>query len=36
VLESIAEAKADGLTGEEAINAAFEANSRDTSRVGGN
>ena len=36
VLESIAEAKADGLTGEEAVNAAFEANSRDTSRVGGN
>ncbi len=36
VLESLAEAEADGLTGEEAINAAFEANSRDTSRVGGN
>jgi len=36
VLESLAEAQAAGLTGEEAINAAFEANSRDTSRVGGN
>jgi glutamate synthase (ferredoxin) len=36
VLEAIAEAKADGLSGEDAINAAFEANSRDTSRVGGN
>ncbi|MBE2205348.1 MAG: glutamate synthase large subunit [Chthoniobacterales bacterium] len=36
VLEAIAEAKADGLTGEEAVNAAFEANSRDTSRAGGN
>ena len=36
VLESIAQAQADGLTGDEAVNAAFEANSRDTSRVGGN
>jgi glutamate synthase (ferredoxin) len=36
VLEAIAQAKADGLDGEEAINAAFEANSRDLSRVGGN
>jgi glutamate synthase (ferredoxin) len=36
VLEAIAKAQASGLTGEEAINAAFEANSRDTSRVGGN
>ncbi|MEI6072555.1 MAG: glutamate synthase large subunit [Verrucomicrobiae bacterium] len=36
VLEAIARAEADGLTGDEAVNAAFEANSRDTSRVGGN
>jgi glutamate synthase (ferredoxin) len=36
VQQSLAEALEDGLTGEEAINAAFEANSRDTSRVGGN
>ena len=36
VLEALAQAKADGLTGEEAINAAFEANSRDLSRAGGN
>jgi glutamate synthase (ferredoxin) len=36
VLEALAQAKADGLDGEEAINAAFEANSRDLSRVGGN
>jgi glutamate synthase (ferredoxin) len=36
VQEALAKAQAAGLTGEEAINAAFEANSRDTSRVGGN
>lgn len=36
VLEALAEAQAAGLTGEEAINAAFEANSRDTARAGGN
>ena len=36
VLESIARAEADGLSGEEAVNAAFEENSRDISRVGGN
>ena len=36
VLQSIERAKADGLSGEEAINAAFELNSRDLSRVGGN
>ena len=36
VLESIARAQADGLTGDEAVNAAFEENSRDVSRVGGN
>jgi glutamate synthase (ferredoxin) len=36
VLEAISRAQADGLSGEEAVNAAFEANSRDLSRVGGN
>jgi glutamate synthase (ferredoxin) len=36
VLEAIARAEADGLTGEETVNAAFEANSHDTSRAGGN
>ncbi|MDX2081122.1 MAG: glutamate synthase large subunit [Terrimicrobiaceae bacterium] len=36
VLEALARAHADGLSGEEAITAAFEANSRDASRVGGN
>jgi len=36
VLEAIAQAHADGLSGEEAVTAAFEANSRDLSRVGGN
>ncbi len=36
VLEALAEAHAKGLSGEDAINAAFEANSRDESRVGGN
>ena len=36
VLESIARAQADGLSGDEAVNAAFEENSRDVSRVGGN
>jgi glutamate synthase (ferredoxin) len=36
VLQALAQAKADGLDGEEAINAAFEANSRDLSRAGGN
>jgi glutamate synthase (ferredoxin) len=36
VLDALAKAQAEGLTGEEAINAAFEANSRDLSRVGGN
>ena len=35
VLQAIDEAKKAGLTGEEAINAAFEANSRDISRLGG-
>ena len=36
VLESIARAQADGLSGDEAVNAAFEENSSDVSRVGGN
>ncbi|MFZ4598155.1 MAG: glutamate synthase large subunit [Terrimicrobiaceae bacterium] len=36
VLESLARAHADGFSGEEAINAAFEANVGDVSRVGGN
>jgi glutamate synthase (ferredoxin) len=36
VLESLERVKSQGLTGEEAIMAAFEENSRDLSRVGGN
>ena len=36
MLANIESAEARGLTGDEAIMAAFEANSRDTSRVGGN
>jgi glutamate synthase (ferredoxin) len=36
MLECIANAQAQGLTGDEAIMAAFEENARDTSRVGGN
>jgi glutamate synthase (ferredoxin) len=35
VLEAVRKAKADGLTGDDALNAAFEANSRDAARVGG-
>ena len=35
VLEAIAKAKGAGLTGDEAMEAAFEANLRDTARVGG-
>ena len=35
VLEELAKAKASGLSGEEAINAAFEADIRDVARVGG-
>ena len=35
VLQAIDKAKKAGLTGEEAINAAFEANARDISRLGG-
>jgi glutamate synthase domain-containing protein 3 len=36
MLAEIAHAEAQGLTGDEAIMAAFEKNARDTSRVGGN
>jgi glutamate synthase (ferredoxin) len=36
MLEHIARAHAEGLTGDDAIMAAFEANTRDPSRVGGN
>ncbi|MDR1011131.1 MAG: glutamate synthase large subunit [Opitutaceae bacterium] len=36
MLERIDEAKSEGLTGNDAIMAAFEANARDLSRVGGN
>ena len=36
VLESIKRAKAAGLSGEDAINVAFEENARDVARVGGN
>ncbi|MEO7412159.1 MAG: glutamate synthase large subunit [Opitutaceae bacterium] len=36
MLAEIANAEAQGLTGDEAIMAAFEKNARDTSRVGGN
>ncbi|HNC24238.1 MAG TPA: glutamate synthase large subunit [Opitutaceae bacterium] len=36
MLACIARAEAQGLTGDEAVMAAFEENSRDTSRVGGN
>jgi len=35
VLESLKRAKSAGLTGDEAINAAFEENARDVSRIGG-
>jgi glutamate synthase (ferredoxin) len=35
VLQALAEALAGGLSGDEALNAAFEANVRDVSRVGG-
>ena len=36
MLACIERAQAQGLTGDEAIMAAFEENARDTSRVGGN
>jgi glutamate synthase (ferredoxin) len=35
VLQAIAKAEADGLTGDEALNAAFEANAKDVARIGG-
>jgi glutamate synthase (ferredoxin) len=35
VLKSVREAQGRGLSGEEAINAAFEQNVRDVSRIGG-
>ncbi len=35
VLQAIAKAKADGLTGDDALAAAFQANSKDAARVGG-
>ncbi len=35
VLQALAKAQADGLSGDEAMNAAFEANARDLARVGG-
>ena len=36
VLEALAEAQASGLSGDDAVNAAFEANCRDVARAGGN
>ncbi len=35
VLQAIAKAEADGLSGDDALNAAFEANARDVARIGG-
>jgi glutamate synthase (ferredoxin) len=35
VLTALLKAQADGLTGDDALNAAFEANSKDVSRTGG-
>jgi glutamate synthase (ferredoxin) len=35
VLKALDKAKADGLTGDDALIAAFESNSKDASRVGG-
>ena len=35
VLQALAKAQADGLSGDEALDAAFEANARDVARVGG-
>ncbi|MES2469650.1 MAG: glutamate synthase large subunit [Verrucomicrobiota bacterium] len=35
VLQAISKAEADGLSGDEALNAAFEANARDVARIGG-
>jgi glutamate synthase (ferredoxin) len=35
VLKAIKKANSDGLTGDDALNAAFEANARDVARIGG-
>ena len=35
VLQALAKAQADGLSGDDALNAAFEANARDVARIGG-
>ena len=35
VLQAIEQAIADGLSGDDALNAAFEANARDAARIGG-
>jgi glutamate synthase (ferredoxin) len=35
VLQAIAKAEADGLSGDEALSAAFEANAKDVARLGG-
>jgi glutamate synthase (ferredoxin) len=35
VLQALAKAQADGLSGDAALNAAFEANARDVARIGG-
>jgi glutamate synthase (ferredoxin) len=35
VLQALSKAEADGLSGDEALNAAFEANARDVARIGG-
>jgi glutamate synthase (ferredoxin) len=35
VLQAIRNAENDGLSGDDALNAAFEANARDVARIGG-
>ena len=35
VLKALKKAKDDGLVGDDALNAAFEANARDVARIGG-
>jgi glutamate synthase (ferredoxin) len=35
VLQALAQAMADGLSGDEALTAAFEANAKDVARIGG-
>ena len=35
VLQALSKAEADGLSGDAALNAAFEANARDVARIGG-